>query len=174
LCLRNARGQGALRDLLNPLVTKVVDDSSLQINTNPVEVYKQWVNQTEAETGQTRSYSLISFLTNLDNLKYPGSSLNLEKLEAFSGNSEQMWFPGYRNAVKYVCGWRSALDLAWGLTLLFHISIIMITFYCDSLWKSKFMVLKKPRRFREFFRLFCGHCLTALACELSASQFTVV
>jgi len=55
LCVRNARGQGALRDLLNPLVTRVVDDSSLQINTNPVEVYKQWVNQTEAETGQTRS-----------------------------------------------------------------------------------------------------------------------
>jgi len=57
LCLsvfRNARGQGALRELLNPLVSSVVDDSSLQINTNPVEVYKQWINQTEAETGQTR------------------------------------------------------------------------------------------------------------------------
>jgi len=51
---RNARGQGALRELLNPLVTTVVDDNALQINTNPVEVYKQWINQTEAETGQTR------------------------------------------------------------------------------------------------------------------------
>ena len=51
---RNARGQGALRELLNPLVTTVVDDNSLQINTNPVEVYKQWINQTEAETGQAR------------------------------------------------------------------------------------------------------------------------
>jgi len=57
VCLsgRNARGQGALRELLNPLVTSVVDDTSLQINTNPVEVYKLWINQTEAETGQTRS-----------------------------------------------------------------------------------------------------------------------
>jgi len=54
VCGRNARGQGALRELLNPLVTSVVDDTSLQINTNPVEVYKQWVNQTEAESGQTR------------------------------------------------------------------------------------------------------------------------
>jgi len=39
---------------LNPLVTSVIDNASLQINTNPVEVYKQWVNQTEAETGVTR------------------------------------------------------------------------------------------------------------------------
>jgi len=53
-CARNARGQGALRELLNPLVTTVLDDPSLHINTNPVEVYKQWINQTEAETGQTR------------------------------------------------------------------------------------------------------------------------
>ena len=56
---RNARGQGALRELLNPLVRSVIDDASLQINTNPVEVYKQWINQTEAETGQTR-YAIIS------------------------------------------------------------------------------------------------------------------
>jgi len=57
---RNARGQGALRELLNPLVTSVVDDASLQINTNPVEVYKQWINQNEAETGQTRSRPTVS------------------------------------------------------------------------------------------------------------------
>ena len=58
---RNARGQGVLRELLNPLVTTVVDDQSLQINTNPVELYKQWINQTEAETGQTRSAFSIHF-----------------------------------------------------------------------------------------------------------------
>ena len=58
---RNARGQGALRELLNPLVTTVVDDRSLQINTNLVEVYKQWINQTEAETGQTRSVFCVHF-----------------------------------------------------------------------------------------------------------------
>jgi len=58
-CGRNARGQGALRELLNPLVTSVVDDTSLQINTHPVEVYKQWINQTEVKTGQTRSTILL-------------------------------------------------------------------------------------------------------------------
>jgi len=56
---RNARGQGALRELLNPLVSTVVEDTSLQINTNPVEVYKQWVNQTEADSGLTRSASSV-------------------------------------------------------------------------------------------------------------------
>lgn len=48
----NARGGGSLRDLLNPLVRSILDDRSLQMNTNPVEVYKHWVNQTEAETGR--------------------------------------------------------------------------------------------------------------------------
>ena len=48
---RNARGGGSLRELLNPLVRSVIDEP-LQMNTNPVEVYKQWVNQSEAETGR--------------------------------------------------------------------------------------------------------------------------
>jgi len=52
--VRNARGQSALRDLLNPLVRSILDDKNLQINTNPIEVYKQWINQTEAETGRPR------------------------------------------------------------------------------------------------------------------------
>ena len=49
---RNTRGQGSLRDLLNPLVRSIVDDRNLQINTNAVEVYKSWVNQKEVETGR--------------------------------------------------------------------------------------------------------------------------
>ena len=53
LC-RNARGQGSLRELLNPLVKKVIDDKSMVINTNPVEVYKAWVNQMESQSGKTR------------------------------------------------------------------------------------------------------------------------
>lgn len=51
---RNSQGQGALRDLLNPLVTSVLDDRNLLINTNPVEVYKKWINDTETATGQPR------------------------------------------------------------------------------------------------------------------------
>ena len=49
---RNTSGQSKLRDLLNPLVRGVIDDQSLLINTNPVEVYKAWVNQVETQTGK--------------------------------------------------------------------------------------------------------------------------
>ncbi|XP_048258787.1 ras GTPase-activating-like protein IQGAP1 isoform X2 [Haliotis rufescens] len=51
---RNQRGQNALREMLNPLITGVVEDKNLRINTNPIEVYKAWVNQTESETGKAR------------------------------------------------------------------------------------------------------------------------
>lgn len=49
---RNQRGQNALKDMLNPLITKVIEDRNLRINTNPVEVYKAWVNQMESSTGK--------------------------------------------------------------------------------------------------------------------------
>ncbi|CAG5135114.1 unnamed protein product, partial [Candidula unifasciata] len=52
---RNQRGQNALKELLNPLITKIIEDKNLRINTNPVEVYKAWVNQTESSTGKTSS-----------------------------------------------------------------------------------------------------------------------
>ncbi len=40
--------------MLNPLVKEVLEDRNLMINTNPVEVYKQWVNQMETQTGKAR------------------------------------------------------------------------------------------------------------------------
>lgn len=40
--------------MLNPLIIEVIEDKNLRINTNPVEVYKAWVNQTETSTGVTR------------------------------------------------------------------------------------------------------------------------
>jgi len=50
---RNARGgQSSLRELLNPLVTEVLEDRSMAINTNPVEVYKQWINMKESVSGK--------------------------------------------------------------------------------------------------------------------------
>jgi len=49
---RNQRGQNALKEMLNPLITGVIEDRNLRINTNPVEVYKAWVNQTESSTGK--------------------------------------------------------------------------------------------------------------------------
>jgi len=35
--------------------------------------------------------------------------------------------------------------------------IITFTFYCDNLWKSKFLALEKPGKLREFFLLLCSH-----------------
>ncbi|KAL8562627.1 hypothetical protein ACOMHN_011199 [Nucella lapillus] len=49
---RNQRGQNALRDMLNPIITGVIEDRNLRINTNPVEVYKAWINQLESTTGK--------------------------------------------------------------------------------------------------------------------------
>ncbi|KAK3096452.1 hypothetical protein FSP39_000292 [Pinctada imbricata] len=50
---RNQRGQNALREMLNPLITEVIEDKALRINTNPVEIYKAWVNQMESSSGKT-------------------------------------------------------------------------------------------------------------------------
>lgn len=50
---RNQRGQNSLREMLNPLICEVIEDKNLRINTNPVEVYKVWVNKMESDTGQT-------------------------------------------------------------------------------------------------------------------------
>ncbi|XP_066512297.1 ras GTPase-activating-like protein IQGAP2 [Hoplias malabaricus] len=49
---RGARGQNALRQLLSPVVKEIIEDRSLCINTNPVDIYKAWVNQLETATGE--------------------------------------------------------------------------------------------------------------------------
>lgn len=54
MSLRNQRGQNALKEMLQPLVLEVIHDKKIRINTNPIEVYKVWVNQQESETGKTR------------------------------------------------------------------------------------------------------------------------
>jgi len=51
---RNARGHSYLRDMLNPLITSLLEDTSVKINTNPTEVYKNWVNQQETDSGVPR------------------------------------------------------------------------------------------------------------------------
>ncbi|XP_070541740.1 ras GTPase-activating-like protein IQGAP1 isoform X2 [Ptychodera flava] len=50
---RGAKGQSALREILQPLVKEIVDDKTLNINTNPVDIYKAWINQMESKTGET-------------------------------------------------------------------------------------------------------------------------
>uniref|UniRef100_A0A7N6AZ68 IQ motif containing GTPase activating protein 2 n=1 Tax=Anabas testudineus TaxID=64144 RepID=A0A7N6AZ68_ANATE len=49
---RGARGHNTLRQLLAPVVKDIIEDKSLGINTNPVDVYKAWVNQLESATGE--------------------------------------------------------------------------------------------------------------------------
>ncbi|KYO41809.1 hypothetical protein Y1Q_0004502 [Alligator mississippiensis] len=49
---RNARGQNALRQILEGPVQDVLQDKALNIRTDPVDIYKAWVNQTESQSGQ--------------------------------------------------------------------------------------------------------------------------
>ncbi|XP_036297872.1 ras GTPase-activating-like protein IQGAP3 isoform X1 [Pipistrellus kuhlii] len=49
---RNGRGQSALREILSKVIQDVLEDKMLSIHTDPVHIYKSWVNQTEAQTGQ--------------------------------------------------------------------------------------------------------------------------
>ncbi|XP_060611464.2 ras GTPase-activating-like protein IQGAP1 [Anolis sagrei] len=49
---RGARGQNALRQMLAPAVKEIMEDKSLNIKTDPVDIYKAWVNQMESQTGE--------------------------------------------------------------------------------------------------------------------------
>lgn len=51
---RGARGHNTLRQLLAPVVKDIIENKNLGINTNPVDVYKAWVNQLETATGEAR------------------------------------------------------------------------------------------------------------------------
>uniref|UniRef100_A0A2K6GXB6 IQ motif containing GTPase activating protein 3 n=1 Tax=Propithecus coquereli TaxID=379532 RepID=A0A2K6GXB6_PROCO len=56
---RNERGQSALREILGKVVQDVLEDKVLNVHTDPVHLYKSWINQTEAHTGQ-RTHALSS------------------------------------------------------------------------------------------------------------------
>uniref|UniRef100_A0A3B3CUN6 IQ motif containing GTPase activating protein 3 n=1 Tax=Oryzias melastigma TaxID=30732 RepID=A0A3B3CUN6_ORYME len=48
---RHADGQNPLREVLGPALQDLLLDRALSIRTDPVEVYKSWINQTETQTG---------------------------------------------------------------------------------------------------------------------------
>ncbi|XP_006873354.1 PREDICTED: ras GTPase-activating-like protein IQGAP2 isoform X2 [Chrysochloris asiatica] len=73
---RGARGQNTLRQLLAPVVKEIINDKSLMINTNPVEVYKMWVNQLETQTGEASK--LPYDVTTEQALTYPEVKNKLE------------------------------------------------------------------------------------------------
>ncbi|XP_070691114.1 ras GTPase-activating-like protein IQGAP3 isoform X2 [Pempheris klunzingeri] len=52
---RHARGQNTLRDSLGPALQDVLMDRTVSIRTDPVDVYKTWINQTESQTGHRSS-----------------------------------------------------------------------------------------------------------------------
>ncbi|XP_019663242.1 ras GTPase-activating-like protein IQGAP3 isoform X2 [Ailuropoda melanoleuca] len=49
---RNGRGQSALREILGRVIRDVLEDKTLSVRTDPVHLYRSWVNQSEAQTGQ--------------------------------------------------------------------------------------------------------------------------
>nr|BAE24998.1 unnamed protein product [Mus musculus] len=49
---RNGRGQSALQEILGKVIQDVLEDRSVSIHTDPVHIYKSWINQEEAQTGQ--------------------------------------------------------------------------------------------------------------------------
>uniref|UniRef100_A0A8C5FRP0 IQ motif containing GTPase activating protein 3 n=1 Tax=Gadus morhua TaxID=8049 RepID=A0A8C5FRP0_GADMO len=52
---RHARGHNALRQILGSAVKDVLSDGALSIRTDPLEIYKTWINQTETRTGTKSS-----------------------------------------------------------------------------------------------------------------------
>lgn len=51
---RNGRGQSALREILGRVVQDVLEDKTLSVHIDPIHLYKSWINQSEAQTGQRR------------------------------------------------------------------------------------------------------------------------
>ncbi|XP_040308557.1 ras GTPase-activating-like protein IQGAP3 isoform X1 [Herpailurus yagouaroundi] len=49
---RNGRGQSALREILGRVVQDVLEDKTLSVHIDPIHLYKSWINQSEAQTGQ--------------------------------------------------------------------------------------------------------------------------
>ncbi|XP_071452887.1 ras GTPase-activating-like protein IQGAP2 [Hetaerina americana] len=49
---RQHSGQNCLQSIIGPLVEKVMQEKKLVMDTNPVEIYKSWINEIEIETGK--------------------------------------------------------------------------------------------------------------------------
>ena len=79
---RSGKGQNCLRDMLGPLINRVLEDKNLLISTNPVEIYKQWVNQMEMDTG--RSSGMPYDVTTEQALEHEEVQKRLNRLITFS------------------------------------------------------------------------------------------
>ncbi|KAF7992470.1 hypothetical protein HCN44_001808 [Aphidius gifuensis] len=52
---RQLNRQKSLRQILGPIIEKVLDDKTICIETNPVDIYKCWRNKLEMETGENQN-----------------------------------------------------------------------------------------------------------------------
>ncbi|XP_028297790.1 ras GTPase-activating-like protein IQGAP3 isoform X2 [Gouania willdenowi] len=52
---RGVNGQSALQEVLGPAIQEVLDNRSITINIDPVQVYRKWINHTESRTGRKSS-----------------------------------------------------------------------------------------------------------------------
>jgi hypothetical protein len=51
---RQHSGQNALREMLGPLVQKVLNDKTIMFETNPIDIYTSWINKLEMTSGTAR------------------------------------------------------------------------------------------------------------------------
>lgn len=49
---RQLNGQTALREILGPIIEKIINDKTIMIETNPVDIYKSWRNNLEMASGE--------------------------------------------------------------------------------------------------------------------------
>lgn len=56
---RHAGGQNALRDCLGPALQDLLLEPGLSIRTDPLEVYKAWINLSETQSGCRRCGGLL-------------------------------------------------------------------------------------------------------------------
>ncbi len=74
---RKHRGENILRNMLTKLVSEFLSDTTMKLCLNPNEIYKNWLNRMETETGKPTGYSYD--VTNQKALEYDEVRKEFEK-----------------------------------------------------------------------------------------------
>ncbi|KAG7276552.1 hypothetical protein CRUP_019602 [Coryphaenoides rupestris] len=77
---RHVRGHNALRHILGAAIKDVLSDGALSIRTDPLDIYKTWINTAETQTGTKRLDIAIINLKNLTDRVFTAITTNLYKL----------------------------------------------------------------------------------------------
>ncbi|XP_015599510.1 ras GTPase-activating-like protein IQGAP1 [Cephus cinctus] len=78
---RQVNGQRALRQIVGPIIEKILADKTINIETDPVNIYKCWRNQLEMETGE---------ILDLPYSVNPQQALNYEQVRKRLNNGIQL------------------------------------------------------------------------------------